>query len=125
MTTAMTEKQCHYVEPPALGEALQPSGLPININRNVEKESKTLLDLNNGSLYVTQGKENLCTILNETRSDSIMRHHIRYATEAHKIEVGLPQYVFSNCLPPLERSLTPTWITYTWQFKDKYGILVE
>ena len=125
MKNTMTEKERHYVESSALRAVLQSSGNPINIQRNLAKWPKTLLGLNNGSLFVTQGKKHLYDIIIESRADYITVHHIRDEIESRKIELGLPKCLFSNCLTPLEKFLNTTCITHTWQLMDKYDILVE
>ena len=89
------------------------------------KGHNKLLGLNNGSLYGTQGKKHLYVILNESRADSITVNNIRDIIKAYKLELGLPQYIFRNCLPPLGKCLTPTCIKHTWKFMDKYDILVK
>ena len=63
--------------------------------------------------------------LNEIRADFIMGHYIRDATEANNLELGLPKYLFIIYLTSMKKCLTPIWITNTWQFTDKYDILVE
>ena len=77
------------------------------------KRPKTLLLLNNSSLYGTQGKKHLHAIFNEDSSYSITGHHIQDEIEAHKLELGLSPDLFSNCLPPMLKCLTPISITHT------------
>ena len=98
---------------------------PYQHTEDCGQSTQKFLDLNNGSLYRTLGRKYLHKILNESKADSFMGHHIRDAIKDHKLELGLPQDIFSNCLTLLEKCLTPIWITHTWQFMDKYEILFE
>ena len=101
LATTNMEKQPHYAKSPALRPELQSSGLPINIERTVSKGPKNLLGLKNGSMYGTQGKKHLYVILNEIRADSITGRQIIDTIKAHRIEIGIPQHIFRNCLSPL------------------------
>ena len=101
VATTLSEYQYSHMESPALGTFPQASVLPSNLQRDITAGPSSHLGLNNGNLYVTQGRKHIYSLMDFGKSDDITGKHIRDGVEVHKLEAGLVGTLFKNNLPIL------------------------
>ena len=113
MATTISESQYSHMEYPDLSTALQASGTPYNFQRDIAVVPYYHLGLNNGKIYVDQGRKHICDMINFGKSDDITGKNIRYNIKAHKLEAGYGGTLFENNLPILEKCITTSWVPHT------------
>ena len=125
ITTTMSQSQYHSVESPALCSAIQDSGLPKNLQRDIVAALLSLLGLNNGTFYGTQGKNHIHALMDHGSSNNTTGHHFRDLIKSHKLETGCSGNLFSNNLPNLSFCIPPSWISHTWTFMRDNNLYLE
>ena len=96
-----------------------------NIQRDIVAAPLSLLGLNNGNLYGTQGKKHIHALMDHGYIINTTGHHLRDLTESHKLEIGCSGKIFSNNLPALYGCISPFWISHTWKFMRDKNLSLE
>ena len=108
----MTETQCLYVKSLALTASLQESVLPTYFRIDTVVGPSSHLLLNNGILYVYQGRKLIFILMNIRRSYDIVGKHICDAIDAYKLESGCGGTISENNYTTLTNCIIPSWISH-------------
>ena len=63
--------------------------------------------------------------MNFVQSNNITGSHIQDAIKYYKMDVGYGGTLFENKYHTLKHCITPTWISYSWQFMWGNNILIQ
>ena len=115
----MYQPQYQLVASPPLCASLQASGLPTNLKRDILSGPISQLGLNNGYTYGTLGQKHIGALMDHRGNNTTTGIHMIDMIDSHKLEIGCSGYLFEKNFQDLYQSITPSWISHTWQFMCK------
>ena len=124
--TTLSEKECDSIMWILLKEFLPRSGVNRFVKRDVLYAPISLQGLGLKNLYMTQGLNHVCDIIEHTWKDSITGNFINVSLESLRLEIGTNDCILqSNISTFAEILLTHSWIRHTWQFMSENHITMD
>lgn len=123
--TTLTEKDCSYIEAPALRQGLKSAGFPSNLPRAIVMAPDQYVGLRHGSLYHTQHQRQLIVLQTYGKSSCLTGSLIRQTIERHKVETGLFHDLFAQPIEVLSDCVTHTWISSAWRYMRRFHLHVK
>ena len=85
----------------------------------------SLLGLNNGTLYGTQGRKHICGLMDHGYIRNTTCHHLRDLIESHNPEIGCTGLLFCNNILSLTQYVTPYWISHSCKFMRENNLTLK
>ena len=124
--TTLSEEECYKITRPLIDSFLPKAGINRNIRYDVLFGSVQARGLGLKSLFLTQGIAHISELLENVWKDSVTGHFMITSLEYLRLELGTNAHILHSSYEQHKHLiLTPSWITNTWEFMDRFDIKVD
>ena len=123
--TCLTREQCTKIMTPVLDVALPGVGISRRFLHSYIHAPPECFGMDIPSLFTYQGSSHIDMLISHWNDGSTTADLLRSSIESLQIETGIQDNPLNSNFHIWKDTITPCWMTSTWEFMSQYKITVE